>query len=117
MILIAFILASAEPIPPSGEKVSLQGELKMLDDLIALTEESLKNEKRLREDVLEYKKDLELYLSHSSDKETVVKVAKTAHRVLERIKELHLIEAFDPDLISELTLFSQIALKKGIPRP
>ena len=122
MLILAWLFLGAvvtnEPLPPpSGDAKLLIHELTMLDDLIQLTEDNLKNQRTLRELVLHYQKDLALYLKKSSDKDTVLRVARTAHKLLEEIKRNHLIEAFETDFISELTLFSQIAQKKGIPRP
>lgn len=119
MLILAWLfLAVSEPLPPpSGDAKLLIHELTMLDDLIRLTDDNLKSQKALREFVVQYQKDLALYLKKSSDKDTVLKVARTAHKLLEEIKKNHLIEAFETDFISELTLFSQIAQKKGIPKP
>lgn len=100
----------AESTPP-------QSELQMLDDLIQITDQNLKNQKELREKVLQYQKQLNIYLKNSSDKDQVLKVARIAHSVLAEIKRLYLIESFQPSFISELTLFSQIAQKRGIPKP
>ena len=119
MLILAFHLlgASLELPPPSGDAKLLVNELSMLDSLIEVTEGNVKKQKALREEVLLYQKDLALYLKNSSNKDIVMKVARRAHKLLEQIKSLHLIEAFEPDFISELTLFSQLAQKRSIPKP
>lgn len=117
MLIGALIAANLTLPPPSGDAKLVINELGMLDSLIEVTERNLQRQKELRKEVLLYQEDLALYLKHSSDKDVVLKVAKRARRLLEGIKNLHLIEAFEPDFISELTLFAQIAQKRSVPKP
>lgn len=119
MLILAFQLLGAglEMPPPSGDAKLLVNELAMLDSLIEVTESNVKKQKALREEVILYQKELEVYLKNSSNKDIVLKMARRASRLLEQIKCLHLIEAFEPDFISELTLFAQIAQKRSIPKP
>jgi hypothetical protein len=42
---------------------------------------------------------------------------KSAYATLNTIKENHLEQTFDPDFISELTIISQVAKKRGVPKP
>lgn len=120
MILLTFLAISStvSELPTINQSPSLvENEIKLLDTLIYATEKNLADQKKIKQDILDYQKGLALYLENSSDKEVVLSVARKADSLLNEIKEAHLIDTFEPDFISELTLFSQIAQKKGIPRP
>lgn len=97
--------------------VLVENEIDVLNTLINATEKNLSRQKKMKELVLEYQQALAFYLKNSSDKDAVLKVAFIAEKLLFEIQEAHLQDSFNPDFISELTLFSQIAAKKGIPRP
>lgn len=102
---------------PTQSPSLVEDEIKLIDTLIYATEKNLIDQKKIKQDILDYQKGLALYMEHSSDKEVVFSVARKADALLNEIKEAHLIDTFEPDFISELTVFSQIAQKKGIPRP
>lgn len=111
-------IASAKSLSPIKDPAALIGnELARLDTLIDATQQSLDSQKKLRERIVEYKKIQDLYLKNSQDNEILFRMIKSAYRTLESIKEEHLTQTFDPDFISELTLLSQIATKRGIPKP
>ena len=119
-LLIPFLLAATpgfDGAPLPSDSVQLIEELQMLDDLIEATQDNLAREKQLRQLVLVYQEELALYIKNSTNKDLVLHLAKTAYQLLNEIKDLHLIESFQPSFISELTLFSQIAQKRGIPKP
>jgi len=97
--------------------VLVENEIDVLNTLISATEKNLVKQRKMKELVLEYQKVFAVYLKNSNDKEAVMKVAFVAEKLLKEIQESHLTDSFNPDFISELTLFSQIAAKKGIPRP
>lgn len=105
-------------LPPVKDPNALIGnELSRLDTLIQATQQSLDAQKKLREKIAEYQKIQDAYLQHSEDNELLFRMIKSAHRTLQSIQENHLVQIFDPDLISELSLLSQIATKRGIPKP
>lgn len=97
--------------------VLVENEIDVLNTLINATEKNLATQKKMKGLVLDYQTALAFYLKNSSDKEAVIKVALVAEKLLSEIQKSHLTDSFNPDFISELTLFSQIAAKKGIPRP
>lgn len=115
-VLIPLYSFAAEVVQVSDPAV-LYSELALLDNLIEVTTQNLKNQKELRSLVLVYQAELAKYLKNSTDKDLVMQVAKTANKVLTEIKKNHLLESFQVDFISELTIFSQLSQKKGIPRP
>src|SRR5262249_55764715 len=103
--------AALDPSPQAAN------ELQALDRLIDATQKNLEKQRALRVAIADYLKLQDLYLKNDQDKELMFRMVKNAHRILESIKENHLVHLFNADFISELTLFSQIAVKKGIPKP
>lgn len=98
-------------------KELLDSQILMVDDLIAMTQKTLSGEQEIKKLIVDYQQVQEAYLKNQDDKELVVKMVRKAHLILTKIQETHLTAQFDPDFISELTLFSKIATKKGIPKP
>lgn len=95
----------------------IDNEIARLDSLILATRQSLEGQQKLREKIIEYKKIEEFYLKQPDDNEILFRLVKSAHRTLEAIKENHLLQTFDPEFIDELTVLSQAATKRGIPKP
>jgi hypothetical protein len=127
MYLIAFssLIADEASAPASfAESIGIKDpekllaeQLSTLDHLIEMTKLSLKNQQALRQQIQDYQKIQELYLQNTHDNDLLFRMVKLAARILESIKENHLAQNFDTEFISELTLFSQIANKRGIPKP
>lgn len=92
-------------------------EIARLDTLIEATELSLKKQKQLRERIVEYQRVQDAFLKNPQDNEALFKVVKSAYRTLQLIKENHLVQIFDTDFIDELTVLSQPATKRGVPKP
>lgn len=92
-------------------------EISRLEWLIQATEQSLAGQKKLHTQIKEYQKYHEQYLDKPEDNDLLVKLIKNAYRTLEAIKENHLTYTFDSDFIDELTVLSQPAKKRGIPKP
>jgi hypothetical protein len=90
-------------------------EIKFLDDLIATTALNLENQKVLKKLLIDYVAIQNQYVQNVNDQALSMKMVKTAHQLLEKIKELNLTHIFDAQLLSELTFFSQIAVKQGVP--
>ena len=91
-------------------------ELDHLNNLISMTEKNLKNQKTLKQLFLEYQQQQVNYLQNTQDKEITLRMVKSAHRLLEAIKDNHLVQTFDTEFISQLTFFSQFATKRGVPK-
>lgn len=120
------ILIAAAALPYTGimadnlkkdPKELLDSQIAVVDDLISMTQQTLKAEQEIRTLIAEYQQIQEVYLKNTDDKEQSARMVRMAHRVLTKIQENHLTAQFDPDFISELSLFSKIAAKKGIPKP
>lgn len=121
-LIIAFLFATAHTfaINPSAIKdptAIIDHEIIRLDDLIKATEQSLEVQKRLKGEIIEYQKAQNQFLANPKDNEQLLKVVKAAHKTLRTIKDNHLEALFDADFIDELTVLSQPAAKKGIPKP
>jgi len=103
--------------PIKDPKELVATEIARLDTLIQATSSSLEGQKNLREKIVEYKKIQDEYLQHTNDNDLLLKLVKASFKILKLIKENHLESCFDPEFIEELTILSQPASKKGIPRP
>lgn len=86
--------------------------LTTLDLLITATQKSLTEQKSLREVITEYQKTQKQYFENDDDAH-LLKLVKSAHITLQKIKEVNLVHSFDPEFISELTRFSQVAERRG----
>lgn len=104
-------------LPQISDAVIKLNHLAMLDQLIEVTKKNLENEKQLRQLVQEYLDMQNAYFKNPNDVDLTLRMVKKAYYVFEKIKETHLIQAFDQEFISELTFFSQIASKRGVPSP
>lgn len=94
----------------------LTQEVAKVDLLIEMTQKSLEGEKTLRDQLLAYQQAHKSYYKNTDDSENLIKLVKAGHRLLQTIKEMNLVQTFDPDFISELTVLSQVATKKSVPR-
>lgn len=118
-VLLTLILQPiAADLPPAHPTAgALPNELKMLQDLIDATTHNLQQQQLLKQQVEEYLSLLNQYMNDIDNKQLLIKLVKSAHQAFETIKALHLTQSFNPDFISELSLFSQVAVKRGIPTP
>lgn len=92
-------------------------ETAMLNDLIEASQQNLKNLTYLKGLIQKYQTLQSQYMVNPDDNEALYQMIKTAHAILEKIKENHLAPLFDPAFLSELTIISKPAAKLGIPKP
>ncbi len=109
--------SSTEDLPPGGIARPESTPLRQLDDIIAVTEKSAIDQKQLRRQLSDYYKVKARYLQDEQNKDNIIQLVKAAHLVQQSINSQHLQYLFDSDLLEELNFFSQIASKKGLPRP
>lgn len=109
-IIVSTFCVGVESSPDSKE-------LLMLDRLIEATQQSLDSQKSLRLLIKQYQELQTLYLQDTDNNELLLKVAKIAYNISESIKINHLDHSFDPEFLSELSLFAKVASKRGIPPP
>jgi hypothetical protein len=95
----------------------IDNQISILDKLIETTKMSVKNQENLRTQIQEYQKIQDLYLKNTQDNDQLLRMIKSAARLLNTIKTNQLSYLFDAEFISELTMFAQIANKRGIPKP
>lgn len=92
-------------------------ELQNLEELILATESSLKTQKNLKEKIKEYQALQTRTMQDVDNIELLYKLAQSANGILVTINENHLTHIFEPSFLSELSLISKPAAKRGIPRP
>lgn len=105
------------PLTIKDPAALIGNEIARLDTLIQATEKSLEEQKQLRVHIVEYQKLQDRFLENSGDNELLFKLVKSAYRTLQMIKNNHLTQTFDPDFIDELSVLSQPATKRGVPKP
>jgi hypothetical protein len=106
------------PDLPSTEKTlpTTRDEVAYLDNLIAVTEQTLIAAKGIRKQVAEYLAMQEKFIENTEDRELCYKLVKQAQVILTAIENHHLSQAFDPEFLHELSLFAKIGKKKGVPQ-
>lgn len=86
--------------------------LSVIDLLIKATQQSLEKQIALRSLIVEYQGIRKISLEKPNDNAQLARMIKAGHRLLESIKENHLMDAFDPEFLGELNLLSQLATKR-----
>ena len=115
-LTLACVVSAAECI--EGGYEPLGGDtLRQLNDLIEVTESNLGQLRQIRQQFIDYQKIKAQCLSNQQDKEQLLRMVKAASLLQKAILSQNISQSFDPETIKELASFSQIANKKGIPRP
>ncbi len=92
-------------------------ELISIDHIIEITKQNVEIQEKIRIELIDYQKINKEFLKNPDDKELLFEMIKKADHLFENIKQAHLTQIFSPEFLKELTLFSQIASKRGIPKP
>lgn len=116
IVLVSAHVQAEMPQPIKDPDALIGNEIARLDTLIEATTTSLEGQKQLRLQIMEYQKYQDNYLKKTQDNDLLFKLVKSAYRTLQMIKEQHLLHAFDSEFIDELTVLSQPATKRGVPR-
>ncbi|HEX4839851.1 MAG TPA: hypothetical protein VFU89_05370 [Rhabdochlamydiaceae bacterium] len=94
-------------------------ELKILDDLIATSERQIVLQKNLRDLVIQFHTQQDLFYQGSDDdrktKELASQMVTTAATILKTSEENHYLHLFPPFFVEELKLFASISKKKSAP--
>lgn len=125
IVSAASTAASFGPITPSTldlppPEIHTQAEkefLQPLEDLIAITEKNLSEQRQLLSLVRNYQKIKIGYLQNQTSKEAILAMVKSAHQLQSAIETHHFSQLFKPNFLEEIHFFSRIAAKKGLPRP
>lgn len=104
------LLQTALPVADEDEVV-------VVERLIAASQEQLSTQERLKELMINFKKQKELFIQGEQTKKQASLMVRTAREILDIISKQHIQYLFAPDYIQELTLFSSIAGKNTIKRP
>lgn len=110
--LFAAIHPLTPDLPPAETPKVVDNPLQTLDTLITATEQTLADQKALRQRLIEYCQLKAQYLQDPHNREQMTRLVRAAPLILEAIQTYHLSDAFDPDWLEELGFFSQIATKK-----
>lgn len=95
----------------------IQDTTSQLSDLIEATKKSLEAEITLKQNIEDYQSLFDRYSSDPENRELLLQVTKSAHKAMKIINEHHLEQLFDSKFLSELSLFDQVASKRGLPKP
>ncbi len=104
---------AADILLPKDPAALLQNELIRLDTLIACTQKSVEEQKKLKVLIVEYKTLQEQHLKKPQDNALLLLLVKSADKVLKAIQEAYLIKTFDPEFIEELSVLSRPLKKKA----
>ena len=108
---------AAAPSAIKDPEALIGNEIVRLDELIQSTQLSLDTLIKLKSEIIEYQKVQLQFLANPKDNDLLLRVVKSAHKTLRTIKDNKLEKMFDPDFIDELTVLSQPANKRGVPKP
>lgn len=103
-----------------SEETSLsvtEDEIEVLDQLIAATDRKAVAQKKLRNVMIDFKKQKERFFKGDQTKKHSFLMVKTASQILRVIQENHLQHLFASDYLEELALFSSIAEKQNPTSP
>lgn len=92
-------------------------ELEVMDSLILSTKTSVAIQEKIRAQLIAYQKINKDFLKNPNDAELLFQTIKSADLLFRNIQEAHLSQNFSAEFLNELTLFSQIASKKGNLKP
>lgn len=113
---LLFLLITLPILGADPQKIEKQNkggsELADIDFLISSTEKSIERQKRLRERIIRFQELRAKSMEDEGDVEMLLRLSKNALALLEKIKEDHLIQIFDPAFITELNLLAKPAMKR-----
>lgn len=98
----------------SAEKTA---ELQSIENLISFAKQNIELQEKIKIELIQYQKVNKAFIQNPKDNELLFETIKLANRLLNNIKEAHLTDNFSAEFIKELTLFSKLAKKQGIPKP
>lgn len=104
---------AANDLPKISTAQAVKNELGQLDDVIAATQRSLEQQKKLKDLLVKYQEAQRDYLKNENDVELLYRMIKLAHRAMASIQENHLTYTFNQEFLNELNLFAQMANKRS----
>ncbi len=94
-----------------------EDELKIVEQLIEATTAQLETQKQLKELMLQFQKEREVFVQGNQTKVQAGRLVRTARQIYEMITANHLEHLFAKDYLDELTFFASIAGKTAVSRP
>jgi hypothetical protein len=94
-----------------------EDEIHIVEKLIATTEEQLKKQKWLREQMSQFQKRREEFVQGNHSKAHASQLVHSARKIYATIQEGHFEHLFSKDYLDELQFFSSIAGKTSVGRP
>lgn len=91
-----------------------EDEIKIVDHLIALTKEQLKNQERLKSLMVQFQQCKEEFTQGNQTKPHTAKLIRLGREIYELITQEHVTHLFAKDYLDELQFFSSIAGKKAM---
>src|ERR1700722_2575045 len=88
-------------------------EIQAIDNLIVASEKQLKTQKELKQDIILFETQKEIFLKGEQTLDHAGRMIKTATFILTSISDNHLQYLFSFEYLEELALFSSIGAKKG----
>ncbi|MEN9343720.1 MAG: hypothetical protein RLZZ453_507 [Chlamydiota bacterium] len=94
-----------------------EDEIKIVDKLIAVTEEQLKHQRHLKDLMVQFQQKKEEFIQGNQTKIHTARLVRLGREIYEYIEEHHFEHLFAKDYLDELQFFSSLAGKKAVTRP
>lgn len=114
LFILAAPLQAKNPVQVSLPTPPENGEI---DNLIAATEQKLRDFQELKQHLQKYQLLEQAYMNDPDNKELLMKLIREASRTMRLIQEYQLTDTFPPKFMKELALFANVGNKRGVPRP
>jgi hypothetical protein len=88
-------------------------EIETIDQLIETSSRQLEKQRELKELMISYKHQCDLFEKGNESKVHIFRLVATASQLLTKIAENHLQHLFAPEYMEELSLFSSILAKRS----
>jgi hypothetical protein len=114
-LLISNICFTAVPQEQALSNPSMADELTILDGLIKRTQKQLASQMQLKDLMIQFKVQKQLFTQGNQSKKHAFEMVKTASQILDILGNEQLKHLFSTDYLEELALFSSIASKATTP--
>ncbi len=94
-----------------------EDEVVVIDRLILATQAQLGMQKHLKELMITFQQQKEMFIQGDQSKKLATQMVRSAREILEIISDEKIHYLFSTDYLDELKMFSSIAGKNGIKRP
>ena len=94
-----------------------EDEIKIVDKLIAATQEQLHKQQQLKELMVQFQRQKEEFIQGNQTKEHTSRLVRSARQIYEMIMINHFEHLFAKDYLDELQFFSSIAGKTTLSKP